>query len=474
MPAGTYEVASTFIYDAEPGELTAQESLPFKLAMKTFAVDAEDRISVKVYATSPYSARIRGGRIYMRIVNSNDPWNQIVEISLKDGVRLSPNDAYTAWGHLDSTNNYTSICMANTSDLYITELLPITYENNTGISQDAPSITAKYKTSVIANRIAYIGNVQYNGVHYGDAVFKSPVNKFDIFTSDRRLEANINDGDSIVKLEAYADRLLIFKKNKLELLNISQEIEFVEDTFIHKGVAHPTATCKTDFGIAWVNKQGCYLYDGQRVSNLLEKGGRQIIKESIWATFTANEPMIGYIPKKRQIIVADDITTDGTGAAYLYDIVTQSWVTGAAATFDDQKKTNFITDWNSDLVYAHTTGNVVKWDDTGDDSTAFSIQTKDIDFGQPAQKKKVYMVYITYTGVSNLSVNVDYQINGDNGWTGFASGEPLTASSGQNEATLTLSSPVECYSFQLKFSGTGKTTFEINDISIVYRLKGIR
>ena len=136
--------------------------------------------------------------------------------------------------------------------------------------------------------------------------------------------------------------------------------------------------------------------------------------------------------------------------------------------------TNFITDWNGDLVYAHTAGTVVKWDDTGDDSTAFVIQTKDIDFGQPGQKKKIYKVYVTYTGVSSLSVNVDYQINGDNGWNGFASGEPLTASSGQNEATLTLSSPVECYSFQLKFSGTGKTAFEINDATIVFRLKGMR
>ena len=62
----------------------------------------------------------------------------------------------------------------------------------------------------------------------------------------------------------------------------------------------------------------------------------------------------------------------------------------------------------------------------------------------------------------------------DNGWNGFSSGEPLTASSGQNEATLTLSTPVECYSFQLRFSGTGKTTFEINDITIVFRLKGQR
>ena len=184
--------------------------------------------------------------------------------------------------------------------------------------------------------------------------------------------------------------------------------------------------------------------------------------------------MIGYLPKKRQIIVADDITTDGDGATFLYDIVTQSWVKGAAATITDQIKTNFITDWNGNLVYAHTAGTVVKWDDAGDDSTAFVIATKDIDFGQPGQKKKIYKVYVTYTGVSGLSVLVNYQINGDNGWTAFSSGGTLSATSGQNEATLTLSTPVECYSFQLRFSGTGKTTFEINDATIVFRLKGQR
>ena len=171
-----------------------------------------------------------------------------------------------------------------------------------------------------------------------------------------------------------------------------------------------------------------------------------------------------------------DCTATSVGNIYLFDIVTQSWVKGDSKFTDSQIQTNFVTDWNGDLVNIHTsgTGTIEKWDDSGDDSTDFVIQTKDIDFGNPAQKKKIYKVYVTYTGVSSLSVNVDYQINGDNGWTGFASGEPLTAPSGQNEATLTLSSPVECYSFQLSFSGTAKTTFEINDMSIVYRLKGIR
>ena len=75
------------------------------------------------------------------------------------------------------------------------------------------------------------------------------------------------------------------------------------------------------------------MYNGQKVIDLLEKGGRQIIKESDWATFTANSPMIGYLPKKRQLIVVDDNTSTGTGKTFLYDMVTQSWIQGSDATF---------------------------------------------------------------------------------------------------------------------------------------------
>ena len=137
----------------------------------------------------------------------------------------------------------------------------------------------------MANRRTYIGNVQFtdlggNTVTKGDAVIKSPVNAFDVFPVTNILEATVNDGDEIVKLEVYADRLLQFKKHKLEIINISQAVEFLEETFHHKGVGHQAAVCKTDYGIAWVNEFGCYLFDGQKVNYLLEKGGIHVIKES--------------------------------------------------------------------------------------------------------------------------------------------------------------------------------------------------
>ena len=470
-----FEFAETFLYDAEPEEPNVQES-PLYIMDNTVTLATLRKLGLcTVICRTPYRGRITGGRIYARDLAKQGDWYEIITISLNQGIKSNIESAYTVWALDDDNNVNTKVVV--TASVDVSTLGFRTYQAQTGLAANEVSSEARFKTAVIANRVAYLGNVLLDGKRYPDGIFQSVPNKFDAFSTSKQLAASINDGDEIVKLEYYADRILQFKKNKMQIINISQYgSEFLEETLMHKGVSHTAATCKTDFGIAWVNNFGCYLFDGQRVNNLLEKKGRQIIKESEWATFTANEPMIGYIPKKRQIIVADDITTNGDGSSYLYDMVTQSWVKGAAGTIDDQVKTNFVTDWNGDLVYIHTdsTGSVVKWDDAGDDSTAFVMQTKDIDFGQPAQKKKIYKVYVTYTGVSSLSVDVDYQINGDNGWNGFASGEPLTASSAQNEATLTLSSPVECYSFQLRFSGTGKTTFEINDVTIVFRLKGMR
>ena len=390
------------------------------------------------------------------------------------------------------------------------------YQSETGYKYNEESIISKYKTAVVANRSVYIGGleVQKTGGNevIGDAMIKSPVGKFDIFPLSKIIEVSVRDGDSIVKLEEYADRILQFKKNKMHLINISQEIEFLEDTFMHKGVSHPAATCKTDFGIAWVNKHGCYLYDGQNVVNLFEKDGRQMIKESEWKDFVESsagaslDPMIGYIPQKRQLLVISDVGDSMNEATepqiYLYDMVTQSWVNAEHSTtvegiYDrnvDLDKTNFVNDWDGNLVLARATGTLRKWSDTSRDvdSGKLHLRTKDIDFGQPAQRKKVYKVYISYKGDAS-SVDIQYSINGDNNTT-FPFYRILTDGTGDSDKTNSDTTPLyDCdtddwvtaelkpvssinnvKSFQLVIAGSAESDFEINDMSIVYRLKGIK
>jgi hypothetical protein len=446
----------------------------------------------------------------------------------------------------------------------------------------------------------------------------------------------------------------VFGKKKMTLINISQEIEFLEETFLHKGISHPAATCKTDFGIAWVNNLGCYLYDGQKVNNLFEKSGRQIIKESEWASFVTDYSTIGYIPKKRQLLIIDSANSQySSGNRYLYDMVTQSWIksektniianpsfetagagdpdflanwtealgTGPAAwsqatdqayagtysakcvnhatnqsgsasittdafnltpgktytlswwgrfsidpdptmriknntrttylqddmsfsgssTFPDwdlfgdadtvdtwhyysltfivpssyaaddnwylafyptttnncntwidnvslieegnANMTNVVTDWNGDLIYAVAPGSILKWDDTSSTSNNFSFKTKDIDFGQPGQRKKIYKVIVTYTTAASGSVvsnvQVDYAVNGDTTFPYDFTVPELPAADGWQVAELVPDVPSESNnikSIRLRFAtdDTVPAGFEINDISIVYRLKPVK
>ena len=494
-----YSFASSFVYDDN------QETDLYYFNQTHSSVN-NARLLLSFRCTGNFDARYTGYRLYYRETGYRDsPWLSLAEISLIRGARSAESESWSGWTHYSGgweDSSGVNVIPRMCSCLVISPTTALTYSILSGVPEDKRITSLKYKTAVIANRRAYIGNVQYTDnnsiVHTkGDTVIKSPVNQFDIFSLIGTLEVSINDGDNIVKLESYADRLLIFKKKKLELLNISQEIEFVEDIFMHKGVSHPAATCETDFGIAWVNEQGCYLYDGQRVNNLLEKGGRQIIKESDWATFATANSMIGYIPSKRQILVVKDCTHSSAGDVFLYDIVTQSWVYGNSRCSDSIRFTNFVTDWNGDLIYIETddTGTPKKWSDASGSSTGLHIQTKDLDFGQPGVRKKIYKVYITYRGdASNVQVNY-----GSDG--GALSGTFFTITSGTDGSTTGGSAAEKCLknagtddwlkaelkpsasinnvsSFQLKLHSDGSNAvaadFEIDSISIVYRTKGIK
>jgi hypothetical protein len=185
---------------------------------------------------------------------------------------------------------------------------------------------------------------------------------------------------------------------------------------------------------------------------------------------------------------------------YLYDMVTQSWVTaehsGTVLDTDwdrsvDNKKTNFSIDWNGDLAWARSAGDHRKWDDTSQDipTGGLELYTKDIDFGQPAQRKKIYKVYITYKCTGDSGVRVQYGVDGEaaavtknfsySDSTYFGSGTLDDSSGVWQVAELkpgTSSEANNKKSFRLRFWNNAEvpSDFEINDISIVYRLKGIK
>jgi hypothetical protein len=281
---------------------------------------------------------------------------------------------------------------------------------------------------------------------------------------------------------------LQFKKRVMYLINITKSAEYLEDKFVGKGVNHPAAIAKTDFGIVWANEDGCYLYNGQSVQNLTELK----ISFSIWAAHMDANSLVGYHPASRKIIVTGGGTNNIN--AYVFDIATKSWAY-MLSVFDNVPMSNFVINSTGDLLFATEQSNgLQKWTETATAGT-ISLKTKDYDFGQPGQRKKIYKAYVSYKG-DGTGINLQYSVNGDTDTTApfYRTSTPnsdgLSKSDGTNSDTTPLlsvgtddwvtaelkpvSSISNVYSFQLIFAGTSVADFEINDMSVVYRLKPVR
>ena len=442
-----------------------------------------------------FNERCTGARIYWKAVDTakvayGDAY-LLLELDWVRGVKSSMTGDITAWAAdtvtTSSSDPPTGGSASNNSVMsaeihYTDEPRLETYRSLTGFSEDCIDLGAKYKTAVVANRMTYIGNIFAKSknspnadIVQGDAMIKSPVNQFDVFPTDRLIEVTIRDGDEIIHLEEFADRILQFKKKKLFIINISQEIEFLEDQLNHRGVNTPAAVCKTEFGVIWANAYGVFMYNGERVSNLLEKQGRRLISESDWSSFlTADaDPMVGYVPHKRHIIVAGAVDAGADESIYLFDLVTTSWVKSSASKVIAGDKTNFANDWNGKLIY-HANNVTYQWNDASVASSSFSVKTKDFDLGHPGVKKNIYRVYISYKG-DGSGITVKYAKNGDNDTYTTLGTLSNVGTDDWVSGSLTPSSPIiDTNSIQLQVTGTAAADFEINDMSIVYRRKSVR
>jgi hypothetical protein len=358
----------------------------------------------------------------------------------------------------------------------------IRYDATNGHSASDTIIVDSFKASVVSNGRVYIGNVQIDGKVYSDRMIRSGYH-LDGSTPDKfpmnanNIDVATHDGDEIIALFEYADRVLQFKRNTCYIINVSGAKEYLEVEHKFKGVTNPGAVCRTDYGIAWANQNGCYWYDGKSVLDLLEDKGMRKINQSTWSTFigTANYNRIGFNPFKRQLIVLQGTTGND---AYVYDMVTKSWTFSSNMNANGSTKSNFINDPIDGTLLIHDGSSTIdKWVDTPTSNPNITITTKDIDFGEPAVGKKVYKVYITYKCNTSTLPTVYYDTDGNTTLTTAATA--VTAFTDTNNQWTRAeykfgTDTNSCKSIQLKISGTSDTTFAINDISFVYRAKGVK
>jgi hypothetical protein len=455
----------------------------------------------------PY--RVSGWNIYFRRTDGTNagPWYLQAEVDIEKGIRPLGIDTWTIW-ESDFEHNQTNDAALATTGRIKSMNTAITYEQNTGRTSSTDRVgwpagqSGHCRSAVVLNNRAYYGNVSYtdgtDSKYFPDSIIKSDVGKYDSFTSESsRLVVDADDGDNITALAGFGDRLFQFKEKSLAIINVSQSVEFVEEVHKNKGVYHSANVSTFQYGIAWASRTGCYMYDGQKVTDLLIKDGIRVVSKATWDSFYDDNLLVGYEPKESQLILVNSGDGGGNGSSMFYDVVTRSWIKGSAATFDGGDKSNFVNDWNGDLCHFVESDNTVyKWDHSPDSSANIVITTKDFDFGDASARKKIYKVYLTFKGDAR-NVEVHYGVDGlapaltfnsitsdtDGSSTGSGTAAKCIAyDAGTTDwlkAELKPSSPINnVNSFQLKISGDGsnaiESDFEINDITIIYRVKNIK
>ena len=511
-PSAQWEFYQTFIYDGDQESLPVQfgdgaTSLAKGYHPSSGTTEGSKSLKVSTYWGLAYNGRISGGRVYIREKGSSDPLTLFLDIDIEKGVRTSMLDDYNAFG-FDSGDGYYCTSMISSGPNIDT------YTSLNGFSPEEGFVSIgksgdSYKASVVAGRRTFIANVTHQNksfetIKHGDRIMYSELNKFDTFLESNFIDVSKGDYGEYVALQVYADRLLAYKHNLLHIINISNPNPtswFLESTAQYSGVSFPFNVAKTEFGVAWVNEFGCFFYDGQRIINLVEgklpiTNTTQSTTNTNWSEFvngTANlkDVILGYDALSNLLIIgrSPNHSTTDSNLAFTYCFNTGGWAYATNLFTDGKTYTNFVTDWNNNLLRAYEiTGNKVtfeKYLPVIKEQTLQSLITRDIDFGQPGIKKKIYKVIITYKSTSELGNPLSYSIDGKDAFTTFASGTNITpqgssgagylapsTSSGTKYdiAVFKADSNISCSSIQFKFSSATANKLEINDISIEYRV----
>ena len=495
----TYEFAQSFIYDGNQESLLSHysklDNSPVSTLDTTLAATDLKQLSVQIGAKGPYDPRISGGRIYIRESGTDDEWNLLLDIDLTKGARTSLSGDFTEWKIASDPDFY--IGASATTYMAVDSISPITYEVINGypssiFSNDIGGVGENWKDVVVSNGRAFVCNVRIKDENKGqhkipgiageadltefkDRIMYSMPNRYDTFPSFNFIEAAKGDADHYMAIESHADRLLAFKRNSMDIINISSPSDanwFLEDTKNYMGVETHLAVAKTQYGVVWVNKNGLFLYDGQTIRDLTENK----IDDSTWYTYVSNTSGIIYDEVKSSIFVIKSFSSDGD--AYMCDLKKGNFTYLIDFTHDAITNPVDTTFSSAPNVLVGTiendSGNKTRFYKlyrTPQAQTGVELQTKNFTLGDPNIMKKIYAIYITYQAKSSIAADIHYSTDGGTSWTNTSAG-PSTidgVTAGWKKGKWAIATPPSASTIMVKIDGTASNIIKINDIGIEYR-----
>lgn len=405
-----------------------------------------------------WNPRINGFKIYMKDVTEEDASKEFrlfAEINFNKGtyILFGAGDSELILEQPGTWSSDGKVCTVSTG----TEITikPIDTYLSENLFTEQTIIDAQYKASCVAGRKVYIGNIKQGGRTYPDRMLRTPVNKFDTFPETNFIDVAIGDGDSIIALESFGDRIIQFKKKNVYIINISGDSEVLESEYSGNGISFPSQVVKTSLGIAWITAQGLWFFDGQQAVNLTNF----LHNDYTLGTTDLTSPRIAYEPKSNRLIYTNQPLSGPTTKWYYYDLNLKAYsefsigcvIPGSASA--DNYYTSFVNDSNGDLIIGFvddispTELNIYKWDedDKGQHPTgaggSILWKSKDIDFGSPATNKKIHKIYVTYSSIGHSGVKMRYATNGSGSFSEFKDSSNYYSSAGGFQSTNTGSYP---------------------------------
>ena len=288
-----------------------------------------------------WNERISGFRIYMKQVDMiggglSEEWLMLYDVDLVKGTYLChgkdgseeklqlANPASTAddWS-VSSTATDDTTALVTTAILgdRVSSLPLLTYQSENGYSSDT-NLGVMYKAVTVVQRKVYIGNLKIGERTYPDRMLRADADRFDSFPDDgaHYIDVATADGDSITELESFGDKLLQFKKKTAYLIKVTTEGEELEETWRGAGVLSPSQVVNTKNGVVWVNNNGLFLYDGEKLNHITEKN----FTSDDWAINENEETpvLLGYDEKSNKVIIQTLNTAATDSGGFIYDLAT--------------------------------------------------------------------------------------------------------------------------------------------------------
>jgi len=445
--------------------------------------------------------RITGANLYWleydeeREENKFDDPFLLAKLDFEKGVTKLLSPEIKSWSlGTTATDHYTHIALQ-----FIDPPSSSTFSINSGYDYNPLNTIEeiRFRSAVSLNRRMYYGNVdilweKYSGETnykrnlFGDRIYKSLPNKPDVVPYNNFLEVDVNDGDEITALATYADRLLVYKENVMYLINATKTLEYLEDTYKYMGVYGSRCVCNTNKGVAWVNLDGVYHYDGENVKNLIDKKlSSSLFRDYLKVSTDEKAYSIAYEPKEKHIIVYSD-----SGNGWIYSFVSESWSKSDEGLDDSANKRSNLELHDNSIVQASidSSNNVsfhshaINNDASG--TLVFDIRTKDFSITDIGQRKNIKAIYITYKGTMSGTRKVSFEYFVDKQSVAIAvdPSDLTTSPSGYNTIKLTpnpKSSGRNVHTIQLRIKSSGDNglafrNFELHDISVIYKEKSIK